>query len=42
MDGLEPSKEMLDIAKSQNIYREYLVDSLKPNEKTPIKDGKYR
>ena len=42
MDGLEPSREMLDIAKTQNIYREYFVDTLKPNEKTQIKDGKYQ
>lgn len=41
IDALEPSPEMLDIARAKNIYKDLKVGLVSKNEKLPYSDNTY-
>ncbi|XP_072024292.1 methyltransferase-like protein 27 [Amphiura filiformis] len=41
IDALEPAEKMLDLAKSENIYKNYIIDTVTPDKRTDIEDDTY-
>lgn len=41
VDALDPCEEMLNLAKSQNIYKNYIVDRIYPDKSNSVEDATY-
>ncbi|XP_072019742.1 methyltransferase-like protein 27 [Amphiura filiformis] len=41
IDALDPAKNMLDLAKAEGLYRNYIVDSINVNRTNSLKDNIY-
>ncbi|XP_072041986.1 methyltransferase-like protein 27 [Amphiura filiformis] len=41
VDALEPAEKMVDQAKSENIYNNYIIDTVTPDERTDVEDETY-